>query len=233
MQQLGSSCNQFCQRCSITCCPNAQHGFFFGTEILGTMPTLGDSHSSKFGGNMFDRSNHPQPFKCVASNIGSVFPQPIRGGTAPNYGHQFATIHGKHCFGHRKRCWSRFWVHTPGVRCAPYLGRIIQFSPRPKDLICQKTPNSLPPPPSPIYKDHQCILLRQCSKRSSPGCHGHPWPVRGSRCWTRLAERQVSPLPCAPLLLQPASRPARLVLPILHAQTQTYTTTRMSNGWVS
>ena len=41
------------------------------------------------------------------------------------------------------------------------------------------------------------------------------------------------PFRLAPLPPQPTSRPARLVLPTLHAQTQTYTTTRMSYGLVS
>ena len=46
-------------------------------------------------------------------------------------------------------------------------------------------------------------------------------------------ERRVPPLPLAPLPLEPASRLARLVLPTLHAQTHTYTTTPMSYGLVS
>ena len=42
-----------------------------------------------------------------------------------------------------------------------------------------------------------------------------------------------SPPPPFPLPPQPASRPARLVLPNVHAQTQTYTTTPMNDGLVT
>ena len=49
--------------------------FFLGTEILGTMPTLGDSHSSNFASNIVSNgSNHAPPIGSVASDIGSVFP---------------------------------------------------------------------------------------------------------------------------------------------------------------
>ena len=76
-------------------------------------------------------------------------------------------------------------------------------------------------------------MLRHSSKRSCPGYHGQPWPITGSRCWTRLTERWVPPLHPAPLPPHPASSPAQLVLPTLHAQTQTYTTTRINYGLVS
>ena len=72
-----------------------------------------------------------------------------------------ATIHRKHCFQHRKRFLSQFWVRPPGVRCAPYPGTIIQCPPPPqkKTPYMSKTPNSPPPqapppPPSPVYKVH-------------------------------------------------------------------------------
>ena len=61
--------------CINTCRSNASTDFFFcGTEILGTMPTLGDSHSSNFAGNIVSNgSNHPPLIGSVASDIGSVF----------------------------------------------------------------------------------------------------------------------------------------------------------------
>ena len=101
--------------------------FFVGTKILGTMPTLGDTHSSDFAGHIVSNvCNHPPPMGSVASDIGSVFPdrsvgalhptvvgilQPFSGSIASNIGSAFG---------------ADFWVRTPGVRCAPYLGTIIQ-----------------------------------------------------------------------------------------------------------
>ena len=76
-------------------------------------------------------------------------------------------------------------------------------------------------------------MLRHSSKRMCPGYHGQPWRITGTRCWTPLTERRVPPLRPAPLSAKLASRPARFVLPTLHAQPQTYTTTRMSYGLVS
>ena len=71
-------------RDSNTCRSNAQHGFFFGTEIFGTMPTLGDSHSSNFAGNVVNNgSYHPPPMGSVASDIGSVSPDRLVGALHP------------------------------------------------------------------------------------------------------------------------------------------------------
>ena len=139
-QAITHSCCCVCKRMSVfvhatwgglTCRSNAQHGFFFGTEILGTMPTLGDSHSSNFACNIVSNgSNHAPQFATIHRERSfqhrKCFPRPIGGCTAPNCGQQFATIHREHCFRHRKRFRCRFWVRTPAVRCAPYLGTIIQ-----------------------------------------------------------------------------------------------------------
>ena len=59
--------------------------FFFGTEILGTVPTLRESHSSNFVGNIVHNgSNHPPSIGSVASDIGSVFPDRSVGALHPS-----------------------------------------------------------------------------------------------------------------------------------------------------
>ena len=134
---------------------------FFGTEILGTMPTLGDSHSSNFAGNIVSNgSNHPPPIRSVASDIGSVFPDRSVGALHPqlwsavcNHSSE-AVLPTSEAFlepmlGANARC---------EVCTIPRDDHTMTPPPPPlKHLICQKTPNSPPlqpppQPPSPIFK---------------------------------------------------------------------------------
>ena len=57
---------------------------FFGTEILGTAPTLGDNHSSNFDGNIISHgSNHPLVIRSVAFNIVAFSPTGLWGHFTP------------------------------------------------------------------------------------------------------------------------------------------------------
>ena len=120
---------------------------FFGTEILGTMPTLRDSHSSNFACNIVsNKSKHAPPIGSVASDIGSVFPyrsvgalhptvvsnlQPFIGSILPTSEAFLEPILGAHA--RCEVCTIPRDDHT--------------MTPPPKHLNCKKKPNS------PVGKD--------------------------------------------------------------------------------
>ena len=70
-------------------------------------------------------------------------------------------------------------------------------------------------------------MLRHSSKRSCPSYHGQPWPITGSRCWTRLTERRVPP-PHPPV--SPVSTPPH---PIGHLEGHLAGGRRVTWWWVS
>ena len=74
MKQITHHKSRGLARCSHMSLKCTARKFFFGTEMLGTIPTLGDSHSSNFACNIVSNgSNHAPPIGSVASDIGSIF----------------------------------------------------------------------------------------------------------------------------------------------------------------
>ena len=70
-------------------------------------------------------------------------------------------------------------------------------------------------------------MRRHSSKRSRLGYHGQPWPITGSRCWTRLTERRVPPPPPPPG--SPVSHPPH---PIGHLEGHLAGRRRVTWWWV-
>ena len=130
----------------------------FCTEMLGTMPTLADSYSFRFAGNIISTAcSHPPAIRSVPSVIGSVFPDRSFGALHP------AVISIRSIASeHRKRFWSRFWVCTPPCEVCTIPRDDHTMTPHPQHLTRQKMPNSHivspplqpppPPPPSAIGK---------------------------------------------------------------------------------
>ena len=113
------------------------------------------------------------------------------------------------------------------------------MTPPPKHLICQKKCQVHRPSKHHHHHHHPYIKFTnaQCSatpqREAAPATMASRGQLQGSDAGSDSRRAGFPPLRPPPLPPQPAPRPAQLVLPTLHAQTQTYTTTQMSYGLVS
>ena len=95
--------------------------------MLGTMPTLADGHSFRLVSNIVSTgSSHPRPIGSVASVIGSILPDRSVGALHPIVLSSLQPFIGSIASDIRSVFGAKFGCACPGVRCAPYLGAIIQ-----------------------------------------------------------------------------------------------------------
>ena len=158
--------------------PCTARNFFFGTEMLGTMPTLANGHSFRFAGNIINTgSSHPPPIRSVASIIGSVFPDRSLGARHPTVVRFIGSIASEH----RKRFCNRFWVRAP--RCA--------VCTIPRDDHTMTPP---PPPPNTLHvKKRQILTLCYRPSNHHHHHHHHPYIKCTNVCCSATPQREATP----------------------------------------